>query len=288
MLTGCAVVGGTEERPYPLWILPLDSWYDGSLAIEECNDLVQDFPKWPWVDFMRSRWPFPETDNRILRKIPAGLVDFFATKNERLIQQFQRNFEETSGQVGHDPHQTGIMTVSHFLPNQQCLPDWKDVTSNKFDYDSWLNHGGGGVSAKFALVAGTKALDGQIRSIVSSISSAGRDKPRHIHVFGHSHRPKDFELVYVRYLHNPLGKPREREIYMVNPQVDFQTVWDTRQGEVEWETVIRYWEEQGGGVEMLRKRMKKSKRKSRYKFSQKGKAEDRSKTREADAVPSEK
>ena len=79
----------------------------------------------------------------------------------------------------------------------------------------------------------------------------------------------------VRYIHNPLGKPREREIYMINPQVDFQTVWDTRKGEIGGETIIRYWEEKGGGVDMLRRRMKSSKRKSRYKF--KGRCEDSAK-----------
>ncbi|KAL3904725.1 MAG: hypothetical protein SGILL_009956, partial [Bacillariaceae sp.] len=229
------------------------------------------------------------TNDRLLKKIPFGLVDYFAAQNQHLIQQFQHNFEQISVQPGNDIHQTGIMTVSHFLPNQQCLPDWKDVESNTFDDDSWLNHGGGGVSAKFALVAGTKALDRQIRSLVSALNTAGDDdKPRHIHVFGHSHRPKDFELDNVRYIHNPLGKPREREIYMVNPDVDFQTVWDTRIGEIEGDTVIRYWEENGGGVEMLRKRMKKSKRKSRYKFNQRGKSDGPSETRETGVTSSEK
>jgi predicted phosphodiesterase len=267
VLTGCTVVGGKDSRPFPLFILPLESWYDGSLAIQECHDLVHDFPKWPWVDFMRCRWPFPHSNGRLLRKIPSGLVEFFAEYNRGAIRQLERSLLSS---FENSKQRTGIMTVSHFLPNQQCLPDWKDISSKQFLKDSWLNHGGGGVSAKFALVAGTQQLESQIRSIAVA-DDDDVTFVRRIHIFGHSHRPKDFELDNVRYIHNPLGKPREREIFMVNPDVDFQHVWDTRTGEVEGETVIRYWEEKGGGVEMLRSRMKKSKRKSRYVFSQKGK-----------------
>jgi predicted phosphodiesterase len=264
VLTGCTVVGGTSERPFPLWILPLDGWYDGSLAIDGCEDLIKDFPKWPWVDFIRCRWPFPQTDDRSLKKIPSGLVDFFVDQNKVVVDKFRDAFAATSES---DPYlsrnsQVGIMTVSHFLPNGQCLPDWKDVKSSQFLREEWLNHGGGGVSAKFALVAGTTALDQQIRSLPFVDPKTNR----HIHVFGHSHRPKDFVLNDIRYVHNPLGKPRERDIYMVNPEVDFQLLWDTNKGEIEGETVIRYWEEKGGGVEMLKVRMKNSKRKSRYKF----------------------
>jgi predicted phosphodiesterase len=264
VLTGCTVVGGTTSRAFPLYILPLDSWYDGSLAIEECYDLVQDFLKWPWVDFIRCRWPFPASDDRLIYKIPSGLVGFFAKHNHRVIRQFQDAWQSSNHKQG------GIMTVSHFLPHQQCLPDWKDVASKQFLRELWLDHGGGGVSAKFALVAGTKHLGQQIRAVREELL---KDDVllRHIHVFGHSHRPKDFDLDNIRYIHNPLGKPRERDIFMINPDVDFQTVWDTRKGEVEGETLIRYWEEKGGGVEMLRSRMRKSKRKSRYVFSQRGK-----------------
>mmetsp|Transcript_8317 Transcript_8317/g.13159 ORF Transcript_8317/g.13159 Transcript_8317/m.13159 type:complete len:528 (-) Transcript_8317:193-1776(-) len=272
VLTGCTLVGGTTDNPCPLWILPLDSWYDGSLKLMDgCDDLIQDFRKWPWVDFMRCRWPFPNSDDRLLKKMPSGLVEYFLHQNKIVIERLRGALAETADTRESSYHrQTGLMTVSHFLPNQQCLPDWKEVSSDVFLRGPWLDHGGGGVSAKFALVAGTKGLDKQIRSL-SSIIDLDR-KTRHIHVFGHSHRPKDFELNNIRYIHNPLGKPREREIYMVNPEVDFQLVWDTTMGEVEGETVIRYWEEKGGGVEMLKTRMKKSKRRSRYVFSQKGKS----------------
>mmetsp|Transcript_19076 Transcript_19076/g.46095 ORF Transcript_19076/g.46095 Transcript_19076/m.46095 type:complete len:794 (-) Transcript_19076:89-2470(-) len=313
VLTGCTCVGGgppgattttkdddANNISNPLWVVPLESWYDGSLNIPECEDLTQDFGKWPWVDFIKCRWPtssFPENPVRLWRKIPYGLVEFLLELNRRtVLKNFQEAFvrqqeqqqqsrkeeddDESNNNNNNNPS-VGVMTVSHFLPNRQCLPDWKDVSSDNFDRSQWLDHGGGGISAKFALVAGTDRLDEQIRNEVlpppSSVEDASYDNVRQIHVFGHSHRPKDFELNNIRYIHNPLGKPREREIYMVNPNVDFQLVWETssskttaattqRGGEVPGETVVRYWEEHGGGVEMLRKRMKKTRRRTRYGF----------------------
>ena len=274
----CLKVGGTVKRPHTLWLVPMESWYDGSLSLTECEDLCHDFGSWPWVDFIKCQWSsagFGEMQAPNQR-IPQGLSQYFATLNEPLLQVLpqwisdqtrndddERTTTLTTVETGST---TAVMTISHFLPNQQCLPDWKDIHSPTFQRSSWLEHGGGGVSAKFAKVAGTCLLDQQIRSL---------QLPTHVrqmHVFGHSHRPKDFEFQGIRYIHNPLGKPREREIYMVSPNADFQEVWNTKdKGEVLGNQVIRFWEEQGGGLEALKIRMDNSKRTNRYgKYSKKG------------------
>ena len=266
----CLKVGGTGDsrrRRRSLWVVPLESWYDGSLSLMECDDLCSDFGKWPWVDFLKCKWPGYDSMPFPNQRIPQGLAQYFATLNQPLLDQLAQWIGNDKNNINgdnnnDDEEDVTIMTVSHFLPNQQCLPDWRDSHSSIFQKDEWLNHGGGGISAKFAKVAGTTLLDKQIRNLLpQSLSSSTL---RRLHVFGHSHRPKDFEWKGIRYIHNPLGKPREREIYMVSPRVDFQEVWTRTEGEIQGLQIIRYWEEQGGGVDALILRMNESKKKSRY------------------------
>ncbi|CAJ1890332.1 unnamed protein product [Cylindrotheca closterium] len=251
--TNPVLVGNTEERPHGLWIAPLQSWYDGTLSVASLEDLCDDFGRWPWVDFIKCRWRNFAPMGGGNKRIPNGLVEYFLEQNRVVWDGMEDAMKSSPGASC-----SNLMTVSHFLPNQQCLPDWVDVDSSEFDRNKWLEHGGGGVSAKFAKVAGTKLLDEQIRN--HNLAPIQRQ----LHIFGHSHRPKDFEKDQIRYIHNPLGKPRERDIFMVSPKVDFQPVWDTRSGEIRGETIIRFWDEKGGGVDALRERMKKSKRKTRY------------------------
>jgi hypothetical protein len=286
----CRKLGVLTEPVYltgnhPLWILPLECWYDGSLSFSE--ELCHDFNKWPWVDFARCDWPidrFPRGSRESANsKIPIGLVDYYLKRNRNYLrkldlqqQQQPTDSDSADPDVKSQPP-PGIMTVSHFLPNQQCLPDWADLESPEFAMDEWLDHGAAGTSAKFAKVAGSALLDEQIRSMLvqapngvdlngNATNASGvnqspqqrQPEQRQIHIFGHSHRPKDFEFQGIRYIHNPLGKPRERQLHMVAPKVDFQLVWNTEtMGEVPGETVLRYWDEKGGGKEALWERMEK-------------------------------
>jgi hypothetical protein len=218
---------------HSLLILPIQSWYDGSLSFSE--ELSKGFQYWPWVDFVRCRWrDFPSQESESNARIPKGLA-------EHCLEQNTRQFKLL------DAYSTSaLMTVSHFLPNKQSLPDWLDLNQDTFNLD-WLDHGAGDMSAKFSKVAGSLLIDKQLRSLPFD--------GRHIHVFGHSHRPKDFEYQDIRYIHHPLGKPRERQLHMINPHVDFKLMWDIRHGEIPSEQLLRYWDEHGGGREALRKRL---------------------------------
>jgi len=335
----------TEE----LWILPLDSWYDGSLSIVDLNgaapnnnnnktgeggdyslslaapppyyDLVRDFGKWPWVDFQQCQWPLwlfqesstgnesstdndnwnwnppngeneseneqpphqvpPPTRSKLLKKIPVGLVDYYLERNQPVIDAFHKQITRSSPENHNNKRKISVLTVTHFLPNQQSLPDWKDLGSRIFRCDSWLDHGAGGMSAKFALVGGSDKIDAQIRSL-SAAGAGGGGVPfkfhRQMHVFGHSHRPKDFVYNGIRYVHNPLGKPREREMHMVDPEVEIKLLWqvrsafhgddETTESSGSTQTILRYWEERGGGLEMLLKRMDAGKRNRKLSRSQ--------------------
>jgi hypothetical protein len=224
--------------------------------LPDCEDLIHDFPSWPWADFTRCQWPnehiisnntaiSSSVDSYWHRKFPMpSLVDMFLKKNEDAIADIRRS------KLVDEKKTFGLVTFSHFLPNQQSLPDWKDLKEESFQ-KKWLDHPGPGLSAKFALVGGSKSIDEQIRSISSGMY-------QHIHVLGHSHRPKDFYYKGVRYIHHPLGKPTEREMLMISPTVDFKCIWDTTttSGSIPSSQILRYWEEQGGGLVSLRAFMK--------------------------------
>lgn len=271
--TGTSDFNPTTATTKGVWILPLESWYDGTLSFDE--SLCQGFAHWPWVDFAKCKWPldqFPPANQQVgdpnnMGKIPVGLVEHFLRRNEeRIWAPWQRTVAEqselpTTGATPHPPRDCALITVSHFLPNQQCLPDWKTLSEPVFSNPNWLDHGAGETSAKFAKVAGSTHLGAQLEHYQPDL-----------HIFGHSHRPKDIVLplntttatrggfhTSIRYLHHPLGKPREREWHMIDPNVTYRKVWDTTTSSSSpWaprHPVIRYWEEQGGGVEALRERL---------------------------------
>lgn len=323
--TECSLVGSSIDNP--VFIVPIESWYDATLTLDECEDLCKSFDKWRWVDFMRCVWPDDEklllesskisrngfTSNSMKKKqlsntgqIPMGLTEILANENNKSIKEVKEiycNWIEENDPVktgGNDNDLNappGLITFSHFLPNQKTLPDWKDPTSDIFYRDEWLDHPVPDISAKFAKVAGTVLIDEQIRNIIprDSTSKEALQSVQHLHVFGHSHRPKDFVYDNIRYIHNPLGKPAEREMNMVSKDVGFQLIWDCRNrssiqenlpldkssagnnirvssvgkhsgsfgGEVPGTQVIRYWEEQGGGKKVLARKMKHRKQRRR-------------------------
>ena len=282
------LVGIANE--YPALIVPIESWYDGTLSLDGCEDLCDRFNTWPWVDFRRCEWPDRDSlkemaathsdstyapnyciDDREIGKIgriPLGLTELLAHKNMKSISDVQsiyQNWEFRGGDVAVDEPQDesngkmntsskpisdtvgeeqghrhrrkpGLITYSHFLPNEKCLPDWKDPQCEVFQREEWLDHPVPDISAKFAKVSGSVLIDEQIRSILPKILSESASESvaddtqqvdvQHLHIFGHSHRPKDFVYEGIRYIHNPLGKPREREMKMVSSDVDFQLIWD--------------------------------------------------------------
>jgi len=258
----------TSHR-HPVWIVPMWSWYDGSLALPNCEDLSTGLESWPWVDFRRCEWG-DEYDGKRKQvavdprftvpgceRVPSQkLTKLFLSWNEDSLQEVKESLVEN------------VITFSHFLPSQQTLPDWKIPSSNAFRREEWLDHPVPDVSAKFAYVAGSELIDEQIRSILpgTCVQRTGNNKSQ-IHVFGHSHRPKDFVLNDIRYIHNPVGKPVEREMNMIG-KFDFQLIWDccteSGEGEVKAEnTLTRYWEQYGGGVELLAENMAKRRRRRR-------------------------
>ena len=236
-----------SDYDYPVWILPMESWYDGSLAFPGCEEFCSDFHSWPWVDFVRCRWPekFNRDPSDVANtRIPDGLVDHFLGNNVYRINKMQNCVINNTRYVP-----SGLISFTHFLPCQQTLPDWLKPETDIFK-KAWFDHGVPGISSKFAKVAGSSLIDDQIRS-VNLVGNLSDGMFRRIHVFGHSHRPKDFSREGVRYIHNPLGKSREREMKMISNDVQFQLIWDTSSGEVSSEQIIRYWEEKGGGKTMV-------------------------------------
>merc|ERR1712127_858712 len=145
----------------------------------------------------------------------------------------------------------GLITVSHFLPNKQSLPEWKDPTTDEFNRKEWLSHLGRFQAAKFSKVAGSVLVDEQIRKMNKEIKSLlpESESVQHIHLFGHSHRPKDFVCKGIRYIHNPLGTPRERKGKSIVKNVRMQKVWDCRKNTVsEIDPTLTYEVSYAGGL----------------------------------------
>jgi Calcineurin-like phosphoesterase len=151
-----SIRGRGSSHPSSLYIVPLQSWYDGTLSF--APDLEAGFEHWPWVDFSRCAWPadaFPLDRNRL----PQNLVEHLLEGNlpaldTVLHHQLDQSTASSLSSTPSSSHPHAVMTVSHFLPNFQSLPDWRDLDATSFDL-AWLDHGAGDMSAKFAKVAGS-------------------------------------------------------------------------------------------------------------------------------------
>ena len=264
----------------PTWIVPLLSWYDDTLALSDCDHFTHDFHIWPWTDFRRCVWPHRFFNNDAIQnnKIPSSeLVNYFLSKSNTARQSIRKslsasnhnhNYNDNNHSSSIPSTHFGIITFSHFLPSCKTLPDWKEPTNPIFQTDKWFDHGQPDISAKFAKVAGSYFIDTYARSFYSQ-----QNMINHIHVFGHSHRPKDFIYDNVRYIHNPVGKPWERELNLCNPNVNFDCIWDTTSAtatlkEQNYKPIIRYWEDIGGGKDVLLKNIAKRKKIRREKLKE--------------------
>lgn len=103
------------------------------------------------------------------------------------------------------PYDAPVISLSHFLPRRDLLPP---VEHLRFKC--------------LPKVAGCPGLDEQIRSLGSRV-----------HVYGHSHIMCDRVIDGVRYVHNALGYPQDRQ----STEAPLKVVWDTSAGPEQSEPV---------------------------------------------------
>lgn len=114
------------------------------------------------------------------RTVPAAWGDYRYCRWPKEMTDIDHYFST----LNEEPSKTPGLTVSfsHFLPRWELLPD---VGYLRFK--------------ALPLVAGSPIIERQLRSWGSQI-----------HVFGHSHIPRDMNLDGVRYVQQPLAYPKER------------------------------------------------------------------------------
>ena len=235
-----------KNHASPCFVIPMDSWYDSTLSFPGCEDLCTDLDQWPWMDFFVCKWPDREKLESMCKKkdpsvkigtrdvgnvhlIPIGLTEWFRLQNEDSITKMKDEYQRwTNDERNRDKTNPGLISASHFLPNHQTLPDWKDPTTKVFPRHEWLNVPWAPTSTKFAKVSGSILIDEQIRDMnkdVQTILPEGSDPVTHLHLFGHSHQSKDFVFSGIRYIHNPLGAPKER---WYHEDKRMKKIWDCR------------------------------------------------------------
>ncbi len=185
-----------EQDAYPVWVVPLFSWYikpeegEGSLFLPKPGE---DPTLRMWSDHYYVKWPF-EARN-------GAAAHYFLKLNESAIEKEYR---------------FPVISFSHFLPRQELIfpENFDPEEARKRDRYPTFN---------FSRVAGCRQLDRQIRLMGAKI-----------HIYGHQHRNRDRIIQGVRYISYCLGYPGERENHHIHPAVQTPLlIWDTRTGEAD-------------------------------------------------------
>ena len=189
----------------PLLLLPLWSWYHSSWDCEP--DLPTQLqppldPEKRVSDFRLCKWGSLTTSPRFLfgkgGETSDHLAKHFAQRNEAWISSVLRLQQRDGGE---------ILSYSHFCPRQACTFQtflaltavaasepccsyaWQElILEKRFSYDQHVPK-----------ISGSSYLEEQVRRV----------SPR-CHAFGHTHVAWDTVLDGVRYVHWPLGNPKEQ------------------------------------------------------------------------------
>ena len=156
-----------------LWIVPLFSWYDkpdegpASLFLRRVGPPMEESLD-AWADEHLVRWP------------GGGRAStYFLASN---LPHVERAYDAP------------VISFSHFLPRADLL--FPPQSGGASQPSLWPFRTG----FNFSLVAGTSALDEQIRRLGARV-----------HVYGHQHRNRSVEIDGVVYVSHCLGYPRERK-----------------------------------------------------------------------------
>jgi len=173
-------------------IVPLDSWYhepedsgDSLFVGRDGDEAWRDV----WADYRRIRWP--------VNSMGGGIFEH--------LTDASRGFERHAGQVP-------VVIFSHFLPRRELLRGRSsEEASRRWEPRHAFN---------FSRVAGSRAIDRNLRSLNSSV-----------HVYGHQHRNRDRVIEGVRYVSHCLGYPAERDrAHIVDLEQGPILLWDATGG----------------------------------------------------------
>ncbi len=171
-----------------LWIVPLFAWYDkpedtrDSLFVPRAAPVAERLDSWADEQFVR--WPgggAPST--------------YFLESNSPHLDR---------------AYDAPVISFSHFLPRADLMFPARPGGTRQpavWPLQTGFN---------FSLVAGTWALERQIRKLGSRV-----------HAYGHQHRNRWVTIDGVHYVSNCLGYPRERQSGRIgHPEVGPRLIWE--------------------------------------------------------------